>query len=28
VTRTLGTENLETVFPGAQLSRAGFLRLV
>ncbi|MGA3100646.1 MAG: DUF1501 domain-containing protein [Terracidiphilus sp.] len=28
VTRTLGAENLETVFPGARLSRAGFLRLV
>jgi uncharacterized protein (DUF1501 family) len=28
VTRTLGAENLETVFPGAQLSRAGFLKLV
>jgi len=28
VTRTLGAENLELVFPGAQLNRAGFLRLV
>jgi len=28
VTRALGAENLETVFPGAQLSRAGFLKLV
>jgi uncharacterized protein (DUF1501 family) len=28
VTRTLGAENLETVFSGARLSRAGFLRLV
>jgi uncharacterized protein (DUF1501 family) len=28
VTRTLGAENLETVFPGARLRRAGFLRLV
>ena len=28
VTRTLGAENLERVFPGAQLSRAGFLKLV
>ena len=28
VTHTLGAENLEMVFPGAQLSRAGFLRLV
>ncbi len=28
VTHSLGAENLEMVFPGAQLSRAGFLRLV
>ena len=28
VTRTLGAENLETVFPGARLNRAGFLKLV
>jgi uncharacterized protein (DUF1501 family) len=28
VTHTLGAENLEVVFPGAQLNRAGFLRLV
>jgi uncharacterized protein (DUF1501 family) len=28
VTHTLGAENLELVFPGAQLNRAGFLRLV
>jgi uncharacterized protein (DUF1501 family) len=28
VTHTLGAENLEIVFPGARLSRAGFLRLV
>jgi uncharacterized protein (DUF1501 family) len=28
VTRTLGAENLDAVFPGAQLSRAGFLKLV
>jgi uncharacterized protein (DUF1501 family) len=28
VTRTLGAENLELVFPGARLNRAGFLRLV
>jgi hypothetical protein len=28
VTRTLGAENLETVFPGARLSQAGFLKLV
>jgi uncharacterized protein (DUF1501 family) len=28
VTHSLGAENLEMVFPGAHLSRAGFLRLV
>jgi uncharacterized protein (DUF1501 family) len=28
VTHSLGAENLELVFPGARLSRAGFLRLV
>jgi len=28
VTRTLGAENLETVFPGARLNPRGFLRLV
>ncbi len=28
VTRSLGAENLELVFPGARLNRAGFLRLV
>jgi len=28
VTHTLGTENLDLVFPGARLNRAGFLRLV
>jgi len=28
VTHTLGAEDLELVFPGARLSRAGFLRLV
>jgi uncharacterized protein (DUF1501 family) len=28
VTHTLGAENLETVFPGAGVNRAGFLRLV
>jgi uncharacterized protein (DUF1501 family) len=28
VTHTLGAENLELVFPGARLSRAGFLKLV
>jgi uncharacterized protein (DUF1501 family) len=28
VTHTLGAENLELVFPGARLNRAGFLRLV
>src|SRR5579863_7824274 len=28
VTRTLGAENLDAVFPGARLSRDGFLRLV
>jgi uncharacterized protein (DUF1501 family) len=28
VTRTLGAENLELVFPGAQISPRGFLRLV
>ena len=28
VTHTLGAENLETVFPGAQINPRGFLRLV
>jgi uncharacterized protein (DUF1501 family) len=28
VTRSLGAQNLELVFPGARLNRAGFLRLV